>query len=272
VTAAVLLCVFLAFPLTAPAPAPVIETQHYDPDTLFEYINGAAEAYLALDFQELTVLEWKSGTRTLRTAEVYRMRDAARAWGIYARERPGAGALLPVGAEGYAEEGTLNFLLGPHYVKMAGARPGDDEAKALLAWAKELASDLGGDPSLPDPLACFPSKGRVPRSERFTARQFLGLSFLEEAWSAEYRSEGKEFKAALMKSRRTSRDAALIAWARSAGTVLPEEGDGPRFFLDPRLGEVAAQVRGDRLAAVIGAADPKAASRLLAVLLACGEE
>ena len=35
--------------------------QSYLPETLFEYINGAAEIYLAYDFKELAVGNYESG-------------------------------------------------------------------------------------------------------------------------------------------------------------------------------------------------------------------
>ena len=60
----------------------------YFPETLFEYINGAAESYLSYDFRELVVADLqKKGTEATLTAEIYDMADPVNAFGIFGAER-----------------------------------------------------------------------------------------------------------------------------------------------------------------------------------------
>src|SRR4030042_158659 len=62
----------------APSEAP----RSYFPESLFEYINGAAESYLSYDFQELLVLDLeKKGTEATLTFEIYDMGSPVNAFG-----------------------------------------------------------------------------------------------------------------------------------------------------------------------------------------------
>jgi len=58
----------------------------YTPDDLWDYINGAADGYLALGFIDLNIREYTRG-RSIIKAEIYRFGDDARAFGIYSMER-----------------------------------------------------------------------------------------------------------------------------------------------------------------------------------------
>ena len=62
--------------------------QIYFPETLFEYINGAAEIYLSYDFKELIVAEYqKSGSSDSIAVEIYDMGNHKNSFGIYSAER-----------------------------------------------------------------------------------------------------------------------------------------------------------------------------------------
>ena len=85
------------------------EIQSFDPNTLYEYINGGADLYLAYDFQELKVAEYQNDKKAAVTVEVYRHRTPTQAFGIYSQERfPGAN-FIDVGIQGYLEKQVAEF-------------------------------------------------------------------------------------------------------------------------------------------------------------------
>ena len=64
------------------------DAQNYYPENLFVYINGAAEIYLAYDFQELIVSQHKQDQSEMNVAvEIYNMGSEKNAFGIYSAER-----------------------------------------------------------------------------------------------------------------------------------------------------------------------------------------
>ena len=59
------------------------EPSNYFPENLFEFINGAAEIYLAYDFKELTVTQYsQKGSMASMAVEIYEMSNENNAFGI----------------------------------------------------------------------------------------------------------------------------------------------------------------------------------------------
>jgi hypothetical protein len=78
----------------------------YTPDDLWNYIDGAADAYLALGFLDLNITEYKKGKKAIK-AEIYRFGDDAMAFGMYSLERSPGYDFIQVGVQGYNEDGVV---------------------------------------------------------------------------------------------------------------------------------------------------------------------
>ena len=96
------------------------EIQTFNPGTLYEYIDGGADLYLAYDFEELKVAEYQNDKKASVTVEVYRHRTPTHAFGVYSQERVPGANFIDVGIQGYQEKHALNFLSGNTYVKITG--------------------------------------------------------------------------------------------------------------------------------------------------------
>jgi hypothetical protein len=170
------------------------EIQIFSRANLYDYINGGADLYLKYDFQELQVAEYQNDRKASVTIEVYRHKTPVDAFGIYSQERLSNANYLEVGAQGYSEKGLLNFLAADCYVKMSSVDVGAEEQAVLLAFAKKLVENLGGNGSLPSILSSFPREGEKKNSEKFISREFLGYSFFHSSFTADYELSGKKFK------------------------------------------------------------------------------
>jgi len=170
------------------------DVQRYDPQTLFEYIDGAAEAYIGYDFKELIVALFQGNRpKTSITVEIYDMGMGLNAFGIYGAERFPEGRFLPIGVQGYQEEGSLNFLAGRYYVKLMCYEGGDKNDEFLRLFADSIAGKIKDRGDLPALLRVFPRGGLVPNSEKFILRDFLGFRFLKNGFLASYKTDGQEF-------------------------------------------------------------------------------
>ncbi len=175
--------------------------QHYFPDILFEYINGAAESYLSYDFRELMVAQYKSADSPASlTLEIYDLGSARNAFGIYSAERYPESQFLSIGAQGYQEEGTLNFVIGAKYVKLLCFDCGEEAGQRLELFARVVEKQAKEKGSLPEPLKYFPREGLVANSEKFVLRNFLGFSFLHDGYLASYQNKGSEFELFLIEA------------------------------------------------------------------------
>ena len=210
----------------------------YTPDNLFEYIDGGADAFLQFDFEELLTASYVNAQKVEVTVDLYRHRNAARAFGMYTQERPAGSTTLPVGIEGNAGPDHLEFVAGPVYVKLAQA--GGKETPFLRLFADAIAARLPGTREAPFVLKCFPDKGRRPRAEKLTARDFLGHAFLHDAAVVPYQIDGAKFRLFAIEGTDDS-DARTMVQRYSAAAkspAAPVEKAGGLTLKDPLNGEV----------------------------------
>jgi len=169
--------------------------QTFLPGTLFEYIDGAAEAYLGYDFKELVVAQYKEDkSKAALTLEIYDLGNDKNAFGIYSAERYPESRFVSIGNEGYVEEGTLNFIVAGHYVKLLCYDCEGKAGEVLSQFARDVAQKIGTKGSLPPLLALFPKEGLVAHSEKFILHNFMGYSFLHDGYLAGYKVKDLEFE------------------------------------------------------------------------------
>jgi hypothetical protein len=167
----------------------------YKPDTLYEYIDGGADVYLLYDFQRLLHQNFKTRDGEL-TVDIYDLGTSENAFGIYSAERSPRYKFVTLGVEGYHGEGTLNFVQGRYYVKLAAS--GAAAPAALDPFARMLSRRIGGTARAPALLAKLPMERRVAHSEQYIMRDPLGHAFLAPAYLVGYRwAEKQESKLVL---------------------------------------------------------------------------
>ncbi len=238
--------------------------QKFSPQTLFEYIDGAADLYLDYEFQELTVVEYKGEKKAEVTVEVYRLQDPAQAFGIYSQERLPDARFVDLGAQGYYEPGVLNFLNGPFYVKISGLNMGEDEERILLAMAGKIAEILGEKSSLPSILASFPTEGKKKNTEKFISKNFLGYSFFHSAYTADYESAGKKFKVFVIQGKNPEDCRGMLGkYFQRTGKETPRISEGVYQVKDPYQGEVDIIWKGNSLWGILGLTDSNLRSQYL---------
>ena len=84
--------------------------QFFEPQNLWEYINGQAEMYLDYGFELVATAVYTTldGVRSM-AIEIYRMQSPKHAFGIYAAERSPRDTYIKMGVQGYLSENVLNF-------------------------------------------------------------------------------------------------------------------------------------------------------------------
>ncbi len=240
------------------------EVRVYAPETLYEYINGAAVGYLAYDFQELHVAEYIRKKQASVLVETYHHRTPTHAFGIYSQERPRGGLFLDIGAQGYCEAPLLNFIVGEYYVKLNGAGNPPVEQPVLETFSHALVGALGGITALPPVLACFPKELQQSNSEMFIARNFLGYGFLHSGYTAEYQIDDQAFRLFIIEG--TDRQDCQQMIERYAEFTqyshVVEEGQ-PHTFTDPYHGEITLAWKGNYIWGVLDLADSQLSARCL---------
>jgi hypothetical protein len=178
------------------------DLQIYYPENLFEYINGAAEIYLAYEFKELMVAQFDQKNSDANiTVEIYNMGGQKNSFGIYSAERYPDNQFIPVGIQGYTEEGLLNFLIGDYYIKLFCFGCSGENADALLEFSKKIEAKVAEKGKMPPLLEVFPQNGKIENSERFILKNFLGYGFLHDGLLVNYNADSLEFECFLIEGR-----------------------------------------------------------------------
>lgn len=173
---------------------PAESPQNYFPENLFEYINGAAEIYLAYDFKELIVAQYERRDSEFNVAvEIYDMGNGKNSFGIYSVERYPDNKFISVGTQGYLEDEALNFLVGKYYIKLLCFDCNGNSDDYLKLFAQEIVKKVKDKDAFSVLLKAFPKEGLIPNTEKFFLRNFMGYDFLHDGYLANYRLENLDF-------------------------------------------------------------------------------
>ncbi|MFW6107350.1 MAG: DUF6599 family protein [bacterium] len=248
--------------------------QTYGRDTVFEYMDGAGELYLAYDFRRVRVQRYRKPDAPSIVAEAYEMSTSQDAYGVFTHDPEGED--VGVGQGNAYAVGLLRLWKGRYFFRILAERDTPQAKAAVVALARSLAEGLprGPRPALLDRL---PSEDLDASSVRYFHTQvslnslyylgdanFLHLSPRTEAALAVYRPDGE--KMTLLVVRYPSSQQAKEAY-RDFDRVYVEDDVPAEWPLRIEAVEdgrrVGALVKGDFLALVFDAPSRQACERLL---------
>lgn len=243
----------------------------YNSKTLFDYIDGAAELYLAYGFQGLTVRKFKKPGQPPITVELYKMASSEDAYGLFSFERQDKAVGIGQGSE--FGGGLLRFWKGTYFVSIYADAGGVDAESAILTMGRATADSIpamGQEPQLVDlipgkdfglvDLSVRYLKSHVLLNQRFflAHENILNLTRRTEAVLAQYTRDKQ--KTHLLLIRYPSEKEATDACQNFMGAYLPDAGGKNLVKTEDRKWTMARQ-RGEIVIVVFGAptaADAKA--------------
>ncbi len=230
-------------------PRGAVET--YDVDTLFEKINGKADAYLAYDFQSMTFASYAApdGTDAFVDVSIYDLGAPLDAFGVYRGQRDTTSETLDLGDEGGRAGEAIAFRRGRYFVDVYGSGP--ETGGELEAVARAVAAALpAGEAPIETPPG-LPTEGlRTIRFDRFGA---LGIESLEDAFVAIY-EDGTRIVVAARGS--VSEVEETLAFLGEKATFHERETGGLVGVVGPK-DEITRRTLLDAVMAAVMAASPK---------------
>lgn len=162
-------------------------------DNLWDYIDGAADTYLAYGFVDLHVAEYKKGKNVIKL-EIYKQSDHTMAFGIYSTERSSSFHFQQLGSQGYmTSDGAINFFKANYYVKIRTYSKDENTLKSAESLASGVSDLLTGSTEMPSALSLFPQTGKKTNEEIYINESVLGHKFLSNAFKANYESGNDVF-------------------------------------------------------------------------------
>jgi len=252
----------------------------YDRKTIYDYMDGGAEVYLAFDFREVFSRKYKGPVAEEEiTLDIFDMGSPEEAYGIFSSDRqdPDAG----IGQESEYGPGLLRFWQGRYFVSVTAS--GDEPAaeKAILELGKLVAARLGPAGPYPALLGALPEAGlKKNRTSYFHAavnlnnryfvasENILNLDRETDCVLAEYAaaapaSPDREGSGVLLIVRYPDESSARAGHLSFSKAYLPDAGPGGAALTESRKWTMAG-LRGNFLAVVFEAPAKEYAQALLA--------
>ncbi len=232
----------------------------YEPDNLFDYMNGNAEGYLIYRFTAMHGITCRQGEDTL-VLDISEMADPEYAYGMFSANRDPRVPIERIGMGGQVLQRRAIFAKDKYYVEVA-ANPAKDHSAVLRAFVAAIEKTIQGQTDPPPQIKWFPEEGLVPGSVRLVPESVLGLRMLKAGYVGQY-DLGKAFlvaeatpesaAAVMAKLRDRVGQSTPVNLADEAFTAKDKYLDGLCVFRKGRYIGGLANLKGDRDAASLAA-------------------
>jgi hypothetical protein len=245
----------------------------YNSKTLFKYMDGAAELYLAYGFESLTVRRFEKQSRPPIIVELYEMASSEDAYGVFSFEHQDEDAGIGQGSE--FGGGLFRFWKGKYFVSIYAEGEGREAESGILKIGKAAANAIPATGLEPKIVGYLPGKdlGLVDQSVRYLKSHvllnqrffiahpnILNLSRKTEAALAQYLQDKQ--KTQLLLIRYPDLKEAADAYQSFMRAYLPDAGGKDRSRTEDRKWTFARQ-RNEFVVIIFGSPTEAAAEALL---------
>ena len=247
------------------------EDHVYNRESLYDYMDGGAEVYLAFDFRRVWTRKYSAPGGKEMTLDIFDMGSSEEAYGIFScdREDPGAG----IGQDSTYGFGLLRFRQGRFFVTVMTAEEGEAAGKAVLDIGRAVVKVLGPPGPGPDMVGFLPREslrpdrtsyfhGNVSLNNRYfiASENILGLDRSTDCIFAEYETGSGE-PGLLLLIRYPGEEQTLAARRSFLSSYAPEAGPEGLAQTENKKW-VSATARGRHLVIVFESPSPDWARKL----------
>ena len=210
--------------------------QVFDRETIFKYIDGGAELYLAFDFRQVLSRKFTGPGNSEIVLDIYDMGTAADAFGLFTSEREDEDVNIGQGSE--FGGGLLRFWKGCKFVSILNYGSGENADQAVIELGKAVDRALPATGSEPDLLKCLPQQNLDKKKTRFfhnsllldkhyfvANENILNLGPKTDCVLAEYPSNGEDFLVLLV-IRYANHTQAKVAYDNFNNIYMPQAKNG----------------------------------------------
>ena len=137
----------------------------FDGRTIFDYIDGAGEVYLAYNLAEAMVFHYSKPDNPDVTAEVFDMGSSEDAYGVFSHTREEEASGIGQGYE--YRSGVLFFWKDKYYVSAVTDKETPESKEAVFALARVIADRIPEMGSKPKLVEVLPQDSLIPASIRY---------------------------------------------------------------------------------------------------------
>jgi len=176
----------------------------YDNKSLYEYINGGAELYIAYNFKEVYSFRYTASDDSEIVIDIFDMGKSYDAYGIFSHGREEDDKKLGQGSE--YNSGLLTFWKDQYYVSILAFPETETKAQTVKKLGQVLADAIPTTGESPPIVDLLPAKNLVPYSTHYfhhyilvnshyyiANENILNIDDTTHAVLARYKGEGNTF-------------------------------------------------------------------------------
>ncbi len=133
------------------------EDRIYNRDSIFKYLNGTGEVYLAFNFTKLLARHYVKEGQSKIIADLFDMATDKDAFGIFSHGYEGNE--IGIGQGSNYMGGLLSFWKDRFFISLFAERETDETKEALFTLAREVASSIEKEGQLPEIISLLPVDG-----------------------------------------------------------------------------------------------------------------
>lgn len=171
---------------------------YYTKENLFEIIDGASDGYIAYGMIQMAKGVYMAEQEKFKdevNIEIYQYGPKNGAFGKFGEERSSCGGVEEHGDNWCIRQSDLIFWKGSMMVKVQTFDDSPEAEAAILKIAKLVEGKMPGAATPPAFMSKFPAADRIKGSGSWSPRALFGFSELKDAYTAEYRPAGEQYKA-----------------------------------------------------------------------------
>jgi hypothetical protein len=197
-----------------PGLEPLNSPEVFDPDNLYEKINGQAELYLSAGFVSLKS-QWFAEAKdsdSMFEVYIYHMGNGINAFSVYSVQRRGDIQKIDLAQFAYQTESSLYLVHGPYYLEIIAAAPSENILLKMTSLAQNFIKNTHVDTKAIKEFGFFPKENLDQNSLALIAKNAFGFNGLDRVFTATYNIDGSEVTAFISK-RKTPQEAKDLAIA-----------------------------------------------------------
>jgi len=210
------------------------EDRIYDPETIFQYLNGSGEIYRAFNFRKLYARRYVKEGHPKIIADLFDMGTDKDAFGIFSHGNEGHD--VDIGQSANYIGGLLSFWKGRFFVSLFAEEETAESREALFKVAKEVETAIDEEGRIPEIVSLLPSECLDKAKVRFFHNHIilnhhffvaddniLGLDQQTECALGVYREQEGEY--CLLLIRYEGPDEAARAFESFAAAYMPDASE-----------------------------------------------
>ncbi|MCP4628397.1 MAG: hypothetical protein GY850_33515 [bacterium] len=167
------------------------EVKQFTPETLYEQINGRASFFLTYDMIRLTYVSFVYGEEMSKFIDlsIYDMGTPTNAFGVFSGERSSGESPLDLGRAGYRSDANYFIWQGRYYIRIISSEASDELKRIGMDLTRKVTDFLPDSGAQVWGLTALPLTDRMPQSVQFFKVDAMGLDFMRNTYTAEYRKD-----------------------------------------------------------------------------------